>query len=99
MAPGERPQDCARRELAEELGVIGVAIEPLFTTRFSDPLLRSHTHAYQTRWDGTIVHQPEEIAAGWWMSIDELQAKLADPAWPFVPDGRALIEEWLRRYH
>lgn len=99
MAPGERPEDCARRELAEELGVVGVAIEPLFTARFPDPPLRNHTHAYQTCWDGPVVHQPEEIAVGWWMSIDELRAKLTDPDWLFVPDGQALIEEWLRHYH
>ena len=75
-----------------------MAIEPLFTMRFPDPPLRSHTHAYRTCWDGPVAHQREEIAAGWWTSIDELRAKLADPDWPFVPDGRALIEEWLRRH-
>lgn len=75
-----------------------MAIEPLFTMRFLDPPLRSHTHAYQAHWDGPITPQPEEIAAGWWMSIDELRVKLTDPDWPFAPDGQALIEEWLRRY-
>jgi hypothetical protein len=28
------------------------------------------------------------------MPIPELRARLADPSWPFVPDGRMLVERW-----
>jgi hypothetical protein len=29
------------------------------------------------------------------MTVDELRAQLADPAWPFVPDGRMLVNRLL----
>ncbi len=97
IAAGESPIDCARRELAEELGVRGVALRPLFTMAYDVRPFRSHCFAFEATWDGPIVHQPEEVADGWWMSLDELRTRLADPGWPFVPDGRVLMTEWFRR--
>jgi hypothetical protein len=41
-----------------------------------------------------VSHQPAEVAWGAWMTPEELRARLADPDWPFVPDGRALVERW-----
>jgi 8-oxo-dGTP pyrophosphatase MutT (NUDIX family) len=96
IGPGEDPATTAARELAEELGVTGVPLAPLFTLVYDegDGGLRSHLHAYEARFDGPVRHQPEEIAAGWWMPLAELRARLRDPAWPFVPDGRMLVERW-----
>ena len=45
------------------------------------------------------MHQPEEIVSGGWMDLDELAAQLRDPSTDFVPDGRAIALEWLRRYY
>ena len=28
------------------------------------------------------------------MPLGELRTRLADPSWPFVPDGRRLVERW-----
>ncbi|HJP75976.1 MAG TPA: NUDIX domain-containing protein [Pseudonocardiaceae bacterium] len=98
VGAGETPQACAERELAEELGISGVPVRPLFTFRFEQPPVRYHAFAYEVSWDGPVVHQPEEIVSGAWMPLAELRAKLADPAWPFVPDGRAGIELWFNRY-
>ncbi len=105
---GEGPGDAARRELAEELGVSGVGLEHLFTLAWDSSAegvdtgpgtgphgLRAHVFAYQAFYDGPVVHQPAEIAEGGWMGIDELRARLADPSWPFVPDGRAAAMRWL----
>jgi 8-oxo-dGTP pyrophosphatase MutT (NUDIX family) len=96
IGPGEDPATTAARELAEELGVTGVPLTPLFTLVYDegDGGLRSHLHAYEARFDGPVRHQPEEIAAGWWMPLAELRARLRDTAWPFVPDGRMLVERW-----
>lgn len=98
VAAGETPAECAVRELAEELGIHGVPTVPLFTLVFDRPPVRCHNHAFETRWDGRIVHQPEEVADGRWMPMTELRAMAEDPASPLVPDGRLGIREWFRRY-
>ena len=91
---GEDPGRAGLRELAEELGITGVELQPRFRRWYRD----EHTHylafGYEVAWDGPVVHQPEEVADGWWMPWEELLARLADPTWPFVPDGRAGIG-WL----
>jgi 8-oxo-dGTP pyrophosphatase MutT (NUDIX family) len=97
VGAGESPRECAERELAEELGISGVPLRPVFSFRFEQPPVRYHSFNYQVTWDGPVVHQPEEVVAGWWMPLSELHATLADPAWPFVPDGRAGIERWFRQ--
>jgi 8-oxo-dGTP pyrophosphatase MutT (NUDIX family) len=96
IGPGETPAETAARELAEELGVTGVPLTPLFTLSYDegDGGLRSHLHAFEARFDGPVRHQPDEVADGWWMPVEELRARLADPAWPFVRDGRMLVEHW-----
>ncbi|NIH83552.1 NUDIX hydrolase [Amycolatopsis granulosa] len=95
FAAGETPEQGAERELAEELGVRGVPLAPLFT--FEQPPVRCHYFAYEVRWDGLIAHQPEEIVSGRWMSLAGLRAWAEDPESPFVPDGRYAIREWFRR--
>lgn len=98
---GEDPDRAAERELAEELGVRGCPLTPSVRYWYADDTTRYLVFAYEARYDadrhGPIVHQPSEVAAGWWVEWDELLARLADPTWPFVPDGRATLEHW-RRY-
>ncbi len=95
MRYGEEPAAAAAREVAEELGVSGVTLRPLFVLRYDDAKTRHVSHVFETTWDGPVVHQPEEVAWGAWMTLDELRALLADPTWPFVPDGRVLLDHWL----
>ena len=91
---GEEPAAAAAREVAEELGVVGVPLERLFVQRYDDASTRHVCHVFTAVWDGPVTHQPEEVAWGGWMSPAELRARLADPEWPFVPDGRALLDHW-----
>lgn len=97
VAAEEAPDEAARRELKEELGISGVPVQPLFTSIHRRGLVRFHGFLYETRWDGPIVHQPEEVAEGWWMPLDRLRERLHDPSWPLVPDGQQFIEEWFAR--
>lgn len=98
VAAGETPAECASRELAEELGIHDVVLEPLFTHVFREPPIRCHNFTFETRWDGPIRHQPEEIVAGRWMPLPELRQWAQDPDGPLIPDGRHGILEWFRRY-
>ena len=52
---------------------------------------------FTATYDGPVTHQPEEVAWGGWMTSAELRARLADPDWPFVPDGRVLLSSRLLR--
>lgn len=95
VGAGEEPTRAAERELAEELGIAGVELEPLGTGRYEGPEARALAWLFEVRWDGPLRHQPEEVAWGGWMAVEELQARLRDPTWPFVPDGRQYLEAWL----
>lgn len=92
---GEEPAPAAARELAEELGVVGVDLVPLFTWSYSDPSTRYHAHTFEAVYDGSVVHQPEEVDWGGWVPLDQV---LLGRYEPFVPDGRAGLLEYLRRY-
>jgi 8-oxo-dGTP pyrophosphatase MutT (NUDIX family) len=92
---GEDVAEAAAREAAEELGVSGVPLTPLFTVPYADADTRHVAHLFTLTWDGPVTHQESEIAWGGWLTLDELREHLADPSWPFVPDGRALVERWL----
>ncbi|RBM22662.1 NUDIX hydrolase [Prauserella sp. PE36] len=97
VAHGETPAECATRELAEELGISGVSPIPLFTHVFDQPPIRCHNFAFEVRWDGPIVHQPEEIVGGRWVPLEELRKWAEDPDGPLIPDGRLGVLEWFRR--
>lgn len=99
---GEDPAEAAVRELAEELGVRGCVLRECFRTWYADEHTNYLAHGFEAAYDpdanGPIVHQPSEVASGRWLpwdGPDGLMALLADPDWPFVPDGRAGIELYI----
>jgi len=99
LLAGEDPLSAARRELAEELGVTGVRLTPLVQAWYRDASTRHLCHVWTTTYDGPVTHQAEEVAWGAWMTVGELREHLGDPTWPFVPDGRALVDRLLAAGH
>lgn len=95
VGPGERPDRAAARELEEELGVVA-PLRPIERFPFDSDGLRYHVFTYETRWDGPLRPQPEEVEWAGWVTVADLRARLADPLrWPFTPDGRLGAERWL----
>lgn len=93
---GESYDAAAARELAEELGVNGPALEPLFKHRYEGPSSRSFTMVYRVRWDGPITWQAEEIAWGGALPIADAAKNLQQ--FQYVPDGWEIFARYLERY-
>ncbi|MFH8346420.1 NUDIX hydrolase [Streptomyces sp. NPDC018045] len=100
VAAGEDPDEAAEREVTEELGVRGCRVRPCFRYWYADADTNYLACVYEAEYapdrHGPVVHQASEVAEGWWMSWEELTARLSDPDWPFVPDGRAGLERYTR---
>ncbi len=95
VGAGEDPSRAAERELAEELGVRGAVLRPVLRCWYRDELTHYLAFVYEAWWDGEpLVLQVSEVAAGWWEPAQRLRERLADPAWAFVPDSRALLASW-----
>ena len=90
---GEDPYESALREVAEELGVAGVDLEPLGEADYADEATRYHAFCYQCRYDGPITWQAEEVAWGEWVRPERLLRMLDEVS--FVPDSVSHLRGWL----
>ena len=93
VGAGEGYEEAARRELAEELGVTGVSLELLGTTRFERPELRMHGRAYRAVHDGPFHFDDGEVLQTGWATVDELRVMLTERR--FVPDSPAIFLPFL----
>ena len=93
VASGESYPDAIRRELKEELGIVGVDPTFLFKSRYRDPDINWWTCGYEVVWDGPISHQEEEVAWGRFMYEANLIARF--DRWAFVPDGLQVFRRYL----
>lgn len=90
-AAGESYEDCARRELEEELGVTA---DPSFrfVHRYEGPSGRVWGGAFDVVWDGAIVRQPTEVAWGAFLPPRKVDVMIARER--FCPDGLEVFERW-----
>ena len=92
--PGEDYTDCARRELAEELGITdAVDLEPLFQIQAAESTGWEHCSVFRCRYDGPLTLQEEEVDDGRWLPPQEMDRLVADPRSPITP---ALRRIWRR---
>jgi len=89
-AAGESYDACARREVAEELGVVGVDLRFLFRHRYRGPGGPAWGAVYDVRWDGPVHHQESEVAWSAWVAPERLQQMLGEL--DFCPDSREIFE-------
>jgi isopentenyldiphosphate isomerase len=85
VGAGETYQAAAVRELAEELGVEGVPLTPVFRHQYAGPAERSWSEVFEVRWDGPVRIDPAEVAWAEWLSPEELDHRLSE--WQFCPDS------------
>jgi isopentenyldiphosphate isomerase len=88
-ATGESYDECARREVAEELGVTGVELTFRFRHRYRGGDGQAWGGVYEVRWDGPVRPQATEVAWTAWVSPAELERMLAEL--PFCPDSREIF--------
>jgi len=100
LLAGEDPTVGAVREVEEELGVTGAPLQPLGVADYADDHTSYRAFRFVVTWDGPIRWQPEEVAWGAWVTVEELVRRLDDGgADSIVPDSVAvwssLVRSWL----
>jgi 8-oxo-dGTP pyrophosphatase MutT (NUDIX family) len=91
---GESYDESAVRELAEELGITGVKIEPHFDFWYEDGFVRVWGRAYSCIWDGPLVLQADEVD-----SVHEIAPEMVlsgQIEGEFAPDSLAALRRLMR---
>ena len=96
VGAGETYVEAAVRELAEELGIAGVALEPLFRHLYQGDRTRAHTAVFRVAWDGPIRHQASEIEWGGFRTRRQLLEN--HERFELVPDGAELFTRYVAEY-
>lgn len=92
VVSGETYEQNACREVAEELGVRGVPVYPLFGHRFADGSTNNRIRVFACVYDGPLRFQPEEVVGGDWCDEAAVERRIA--AGQVCPDS---VQGW-RRY-
>lgn len=92
VTSGEGYDEAAVRELAEELGIAGVALERLGRGAYEDVDVAEIAQVYRVHWDGPVSFADGEVAETRWITLEELQraAHGTSPGLDLVPDSVAL---------
>ncbi len=96
---GEAYVDCARREIAEELGIVAEQpMEVLFKLPASVLTGNEHCMVYRYIFDGPMVLQAEEIDDGQWLPPTAMDRRVADND-PDLTEAVSLIWIEYRKQH
>ncbi len=89
VSPGESWEQAAERELAEELGVSGVALRPLGTGAYRDDEVKLVAACFEAITDGPFVFSDGEILETQWVALKDLIDQMSQNS--FLPDSIALV--------
>jgi 8-oxo-dGTP pyrophosphatase MutT (NUDIX family) len=90
---GESHEVCAKRELAEEMGIQDVPLLWHFDFYFADAHSRVWGGVFSCVYDGEIVLQEEEVESGAFLPIDDILRRAKTE--PFTPDGMYVLCRYL----
>jgi isopentenyldiphosphate isomerase len=90
VVAGESYEEAAERELAEELGIRDAPLLPCFDHYYEDERNRVWGRVFRCRHEGPITLQPEEVAGGRFMTLDQIMA--LSQLEPFTPDGIEILK-------
>ena len=93
MLAGESYLVSAQRELAEELGIQGVALKRHFDIYHTDTNNRVWGRVYSCTYDGEIILQEEEVESGDYYSLETI-LRLNEQE-PFTPDGMNVLKRFM----
>jgi isopentenyldiphosphate isomerase len=94
VTAGESYEQAARRELAEELGVVGVQLEYIGSGRFVDQNVAEICHGYRVVHDGPFTFNDGEVVEVRWVTFAELEDMRLTHQ--FLPDSITLLLPLLR---
>ncbi|MDH4319341.1 MAG: NUDIX hydrolase YfcD [Desulfobulbaceae bacterium] len=92
---GESYEESAQRELAEELGVRGAELTSHFYFFHRDEHNQVWGRVFSCTHNGPITLQEEEVADGFFMSVDNVLALARSK--DFTPDGLLVLKRFLNR--
>lgn len=95
LAAGESYASAAARELQEELGLVS-PLRYLTTWPAGPDTAYEHSALFRTQTDQTPVFDPDEIAGGAYLELDQIAAMIAESPERFTPPFRVLFEWYCR---
>jgi 8-oxo-dGTP pyrophosphatase MutT (NUDIX family) len=87
----ESYEESAQRELAEELGIEGVALTPCFDNYFEDTANKVWGRVFRCKHEGPFTLQKEEIESGGFMNVTQILD--AADSQLFTPDGIEILRQ------
>lgn len=89
LGVGESYADAARREAAEEIGLVGVDLRFLGAGRCDTGESREISHVFVARHDGPFTFADGEVEEACFVGADALRAKMQTT--PFLPSCAAMV--------
>jgi len=98
LAAGEGYEQAALREMAEELGITGVALNYLYDYPMRNEVESEDIRSFYVVYDGQVNHQPEEIDEVRLWGMDEVRAAIGTGVFtPNFEQEFGLYEKWKQR--
>ncbi len=93
---GESYEEAARREMAEELGILAAPIKMIYRYLHRNELESEMVTTFRTVWNGPVRIDPVEITAGRYWTLDEIDAEDPSVFTPNFLEELARYRSWLR---